>query len=280
MKKIKKPKEPLAAAMGTIILSGLGHVYAGRLKRGLIFFLIQMGGLLGLWAYVAQPHIKTTAFVLSIYFIFLIFTVYTIIDAYRCASRFNKENNLERKKSALKTVFLIFGILFFMVFPVVRVTFIFFIQSNFMHAFRITSGAMAPALFPGDRVIADTRIYKSGRPQRGDIAVFRYPKDPDKKFIYRVIAVEGEKVEIKNGDVYVNDSIVSDPRISAVEYFNQGDFGRVNNPVTVPRGEYFLMGDYNQSSHDSRYWGFVPHRFLYGKVYKIYWPPDRSGELE
>lgn len=280
MKKIKKPKEPLAAVMGTIILSGLGHVYAGRLKRGLIFCLIQMGGLLGLWVYVAQPRVKTSGLVLSIYVLFLIFTLYIILDAYRCASRFNKENSLERKKSALKTGFLILGIVFFMFFPAVRATFIFLVQSNFIHAFRITSGAMAPALFPGDRVIADTRIYKSGRAQRGDIVVFRYPKDPDKKFIYRVIAVEGEKVEIKNGDVYVNDRLVSDPRISAVEYYNQGDFGRADNPVTVPRGEYFLLGDYNKSSHDSRYWGFVPHRFLYGKVYKIYWPPDRSGKLD
>jgi signal peptidase I len=162
-----------------------------------------------------------------------------------------------------------------------------FIRTFFFQAFRIPSGSMRMTLLEGDRLLVNKLYYGAlmpmthyrlpgiSHPKRGDIIVFKFPEDPKRDFIKRLVAVGGEVVEIKFGDIYVNGELVVDPVIKNIYYYNRGDYGEVNKRITVPQGYYFVLGDNSGSSHDSRYWGFVPQDNIIGKAEVIYWPPNR-----
>ena len=162
-----------------------------------------------------------------------------------------------------------------------------FIRTLFIQPFKIPSGSMRPTLVEGDRLFVskfrygpripftDWRLPGLGQPQRGDVVVFVYPQDHSKDFIKRLIAVGGETVEIKDGQIYIDDKPVEIPEIKRVYYYNQGDYGAMGAKVQVPLGSVFVLGDNSRSSHDSRYWGFVPKKDVIGKAEFIFWPPNR-----
>ncbi len=162
-----------------------------------------------------------------------------------------------------------------------------FIRTFFIQAFKIPSGSMRMTLIEGDRLMvnklrygpkvpfADSRIPGYSKPERGDIIVFVYPGTPKKDFIKRLIAFGGETVEIKFGDIYINGKPVEDERINNVFYYNAGPYGSAGVPVKVPEGQVFVLGDNSRSSHDSRYWGFVPYENVIGRAEFIYWPLNR-----
>ena len=161
-----------------------------------------------------------------------------------------------------------------------------FIREFFFQAFRIPSGSMRNTLLEGDRLLVNKLYYGPKirftqkrlpgftTPQRGDVIVFIYPQDPKRDFIKRLIALGGETVEIKDGDVYVNGKLVEDPRIKNKYYYNYGN-ALPGEKIEVPEGYYFVLGDNSASSSDSRYWGFVPENNVIGKAALIYWPPQR-----
>ena len=162
-----------------------------------------------------------------------------------------------------------------------------FIRTFFFQAFRIPSGSMRMTLIEGDRLLVNkliygpllplihTRIPGFSKPQRGDVVVFIYPEDRKRDFIKRLIAVGGETVEIKEGDIFINGQEVTDPTIKNIYYYNRGSYGGINQKVEVPRGFCYVLGDNSESSHDSRFWGFVPEAYVIGKAQLIYWPLDR-----
>ena len=162
-----------------------------------------------------------------------------------------------------------------------------FIRTFFFQAFRIPSGSMRMTLIEGDRLLVNKLVYGPllplfhkripgfSKPQRGDVVVFIYPEDRKRDFIKRLIAVGGETVEIKMGDIYINGQEVTDPTIKNIYYYNRGPHGGVNQKVVVPDGYYYVLGDNSESSHDSRFWGFVPEQYVIGKAQLIYWPLDR-----
>jgi signal peptidase I len=162
-----------------------------------------------------------------------------------------------------------------------------FIRTFFFQAFKIPSGSMKPTLIEGDRLLVNKlrygpevplvnkRIPGFSHPQRGDVVVFIYPEDRKRDFIKRLIALGGDTVEIRDGDIYINGRLQTDPRMKNIYYYNRGDYGKVNERVTVPKGYYFVLGDNSGSSHDSRYWGFVGEGDLIGRAELIYWPPNR-----
>ncbi|MBU2541910.1 MAG: signal peptidase I [Candidatus Omnitrophica bacterium] len=96
-----------------------------------------------------------------------------------------------------------------------------------------------------------------------------------KSYIKRLIGLPGEAVQIKNGDIYINDELVENSRIRANTYFNEGPYGGADRIVDIPDNSYYCLGDNSSSSRDSRYWGFVNERFLTGKAFLIYWPLNR-----
>lgn len=142
-----------------------------------------------------------------------------------------------------------------------------------VQAFWIPSGSMVPTLLPGDRVLVAKFWYHFTEPKRGQIAVFRYPVDPRRDFVKRVIGLPGETVEIRDGQVYINEEPIVEPYVQNRDFYNMSS-------VKVPPGEYFMMGDNRPNSQDSRFWGFVPKGFLRGPVLFRYWPPSRIGAVD
>ncbi|MDD3652826.1 MAG: signal peptidase I [Desulfotomaculaceae bacterium] len=139
--------------------------------------------------------------------------------------------------------------------------------------FYIPSGSMEPTLKENDRIIVSKLNYHFKEPKRGDVIVFKYPLDPKRNFVKRLIAVGGETVVIRNSQLYINNQLVTE------EYLPQGlrfdDFG----PEKVPAGTYFMMGDNRNNSDDSRVWGFLPEDLIVGKAVVIYWPPGRTATV-
>lgn len=167
------------------------------------------------------------------------------------------------------------------------------LRAYVIEAFKIPSGSMIPTLLVGDHLLVNKMVYGIDLPfvddkvlvyrdpELGDIIVFKYPKDPGKNFIKRVIGTGGDKVEIKNKVVYINGMKVeidniqhSDEDVLPANMSKRDNFG----PIAVPEGKVFVLGDNRDDSHDSRYWGFVDLSEIKGKAMFIYWSwnGDRS----
>lgn len=138
--------------------------------------------------------------------------------------------------------------------------------------FYIPSASMEPTLLINDRLIVNMLLYRFSPPKRGDIIVFRYPVDPSRDFIKRVVALEGETVEVKQGYLFVNGRRLDEPYLPKQV---MSDFG----PVKVPPGDLFVMGDNRNNSDDSRVWGPLPKQNIIGKAFVIFWPPGRMRIL-
>ena len=137
---------------------------------------------------------------------------------------------------------------------------------------RVENISMQPTLYSGEFVLVNKLAYKLGSPHIGDIIVFPYPKDPQEKYIKRVIGLPGDVVRIANGTVYVNNQALVEPYIAA----------RPNYSGTwdVPQGQLFVLGDNRNESSDSHVWGFVSIDQVVGKALVIYWPFDKFQILE
>ena len=165
-----------------------------------------------------------------------------------------------------------------------------FIRTFVVQAFKIPSGSMKQTLQIGDHILVNKFIFgvkipywnktiipvKS--PQRGDIIVFKYPVDPQKDFIKRVIGVGGDVIESRDKQLFVNHERVNhdfgvhtDPHILSGGNKPRDNFG----PLTVPENSLFVMGDNRDESFDSRYWGFVDLKAVNGKAFIIYWSWDK-----
>ncbi len=167
-----------------------------------------------------------------------------------------------------------------------------FIRTFVVQAFKIPSGSMKQTLQIGDHILVNKFIYgvkipylrknilPIKKPRRGDIIVFKYPVDPDKDFIKRVIGIPGDEIEIRDKRLYVNQKqvnhdygVYTDSRILSAHVRPRDNFG----PITVPQQSLFVMGDNRDESFDSRFWGFVDYKALNGKAFIIYWSWDKEN---
>lgn len=139
---------------------------------------------------------------------------------------------------------------------------------------KVEGTSMAPLLSDQERIFINKFVYRFEPIERGDVVVFWYPLDRTKSFIKRVVALPGERVEIRHGVVYVDGEAIQEPYVPA-QYEDLSDYG----PVRVPPGNYFVMGDHRISSNDSRVFGPVPRRYIYGRAVFAYWPMDHFGSL-
>jgi signal peptidase I len=133
---------------------------------------------------------------------------------------------------------------------------------------RVDGRSMSPTLEDHDRLIVNKLAYEIGEPLPGDIVMLYYPRDPEKMFVKRVIAREGDTVRIVDGLVTVNDLPLHDEDYVPSEYRSHDDWG----PQVVQDGYYFVMGDHRNNSSDSRHWGPVPKKYIVGKVKVRWWP--------
>ena len=142
----------------------------------------------------------------------------------------------------------------------------------------VPSGSMEPTIQPGDRLIIDKISFDFTSPKRGDIVVFNPTKTLQEDnfhdaFIKRVIGLPGDKVEVKNGQVYINGSPIKENYIEAKPDYNRG-------PVIVPANSYLVLGDNRNDSFDSHYWGFVPRNKIIGRAIFFFWPLNRIREIQ
>ena len=139
---------------------------------------------------------------------------------------------------------------------------------------KVEGTSMMPALVDQERIFINKFVYRFERIERGDMVVFWYPQDQSKSYIKRVIGTPGDRVEVDNGTVFINSKPLEETYVPT-QYRD-----RVSMPPTrVPEGYYFVLGDHRSSSNDSRSWGMVARRFIYGKAVFVYWPPDKMGVL-
>ena len=205
-----------------------------------------------------------------------------------------QENKTIRKKSLLRE---------YVEAALIAIFLALIIRTFVVQAFKIPSGSMEPTLLIGDHILVNKFIYgikvpftdhyilQISKPKRGDVVVFKWPRNEEKDFIKRVVGIAGDKIEIKDDTLYLNDEKIA-PRYIGVyqdkyinslskylesfgesahyiidEYSKHEHFG----PVIVPENSIFVMGDNRDNSHDSRYWGFVSLPKLKGKAMIIYW---------
>lgn len=142
--------------------------------------------------------------------------------------------------------------------------------------------SMLPHLADGERLLVNKLVYYKwqsvswGHLERGDIVVFWYPSDPDKSYVKRIIGLPGETVEVRNGRVYINGRELREPYIDEIHNQNLRD----SIVKAVDQHYYFVMGDNRDNSSDSRVWGLVPEKYIYGKAFFRYWQPSKAGFLE
>lgn len=170
---------------------------------------------------------------------------------------------------------------------VIAVILALFIRTFIVQAFKIPSGSMQPTLMQGDRIMVNKFIYGARipftffrlpalrQPKRADVIVFIYPGDTKKDFIKRLVGLPGEKVEIKEGNIFINGKLANELLLRKFYYYNRADFGEEGSPVEIPADSFYVLGDNSATSRDSRYWGFVPRHNLVGKAFLIYWPLNR-----
>lgn len=191
---------------------------------------------------------------------------------------------------------------------VVAMLLAFAIRVFIVQAFKIPSGSMIPTLLIGDHILvsklsygiqwpsqckfqvalppvncyASQALIEFGKPQRGDVIVFRFPEDEEKDFIKRIVGGPGDTVQVLNKAILVNGAVLDDrlftqridPGIIDGAINPRDNFG----PVTVPEGAYFVMGDNRDQSLDSRFWGYVREEKIRGKAFRIYWSWSGQGQ--
>jgi len=183
---------------------------------------------------------------------------------------------------------------------VIAVILALFIRTFVVQAFKIPTGSMENNLLIGDHLLVNkfvfgptaTGLERTLLPieaiNRQEVVVFKYPEDPERDFIKRVIGLPGETIELRNKKVFVNGKPLEEPYVHFLEPPDESDPGdpdytsfdvrRRYGPVTVPPDHYFVMGDNRDNSQDSRYWGFLPRSYIKGRALMVYWSYEADRE--
>ena len=147
---------------------------------------------------------------------------------------------------------------------------IFFLIRTVVQNFRVEGMSMEPSFHDGQFLLINKLSYRLGEAERGDVIVFRYPRDPSRDFIERVVGLPGETIEIRDGQVYINGQFT--PTLATI---NQASYN--SGPTTIGPDELYVLGDNRPNSSDSHAWGTLPLDLVIGKVVLSYWPPKTWG---
>ena len=175
---------------------------------------------------------------------------------------------------------------------VIAVILALFVRTFVVQAFKIPTGSMENNLLIGDHLLVNkfvfaptaTALERAALPvrpiHRGDVLVFKFPEDPERDFVKRVIGLPGEKLEMREKRIFINDKPLDEPYVhfleppavpSAFHETTSADLRERYGPVTIPADQYFMMGDNRDNSQDSRYWGYLPRSYVKGRALMVYW---------
>jgi signal peptidase I len=179
---------------------------------------------------------------------------------------------------------------------VIAVILALFVRTWVVQAFKIPTGSMENNLLIGDHLLVNKFVFgptATGleravlpvrEPRRRDVVVFKFPNEPERDFIKRVIGLPGETLELRNKKVYINGEPLDEPYVHFLEPASDSqevtsfDVRERYGPVQIPVGQYFVMGDNRDNSQDSRYWGFLPRHYIKGRALMIYWSYESGRE--
>ena len=305
-----KRKSAILAVLLNYISIGLGQIYAGRFRRGVRFIAVSLILCLAAFTLIISRSALSVYLLYGLFVIVLAFATFVLLDAYRCARRFNIDNDTVKNRfnSAYIVLILIFIVIDIVINPFDLSD---FIIERYVQLFKVPSAAMEPAIIPGDFIVVEKRGYKNKIPERGEITVFVYPSDTTKSFLKRCVAVPGDTLEMRDRVLYINSVSQNEPYVHHIDSVVRRDENRFygvqkffwqneylvddltkqpgNNyrptrdnfgPLIVPESKYFCLGDNREYSADSRFWGFVHKRLTIGRPLKIYWPPGRVRLIE
>jgi signal peptidase I len=262
----KRPRNPIIAALLSLLAPGLGQIYNGKGALGLAFVIISIVlrflGTLSGWPRSFMGLVAVAAAA-------TVFWLFTVVRAFVQARGIRETGLKKYQATAVYAFFIILSLGSLFVPARVRMTSLLGVTP-----YRMATGSMMPTLQKDDFLMTDPKAYVHQAPQRGDVIVFAYPQDLTKRFVMRVIALEGNTVEIKNRQVFVDGEplqesykIHEDTRVDN----SRDNFG----PLKIPAGYCFVLGDNRDNSNDSRFWGALPLANVKGRALYIYWAENK-----
>jgi len=263
----KRKRNPFIAAFLSLLAPGLGQIYDGKGALGLAVLIIWTA-LPFLWA--ASGWLRYFYGLVALVLAAIALWLFTIMHAFILALR-NKETELKKYQAPLVYAFFIVLSLGMAIFvPAGK-----WMSLLGVSPLKIPTESMMPTLHKGDLLMADLKAYHGRAPKRGDLVVVDYPLDPTRQFIKRVIAVEGDLIEIKAKQVFIDGEplqesykLLTDPGIDEA----RDNFGRLK----IPAGQCFVLGDSRDNSNDSRFWGALALANVKGQVLYVYWAKDKK----
>jgi signal peptidase I len=244
-------RRPLLAFVLTLLVTGLGQIYNRDFRRAFMFL--------------GSIYIAIVLAALACQPILLILVPATkMVSLLDAPIRARQVNNSGKAKSNRWFIYALY---------LLGTTALVWIVGRPIHAYKIPSGAMEPTLLIGDHIEANRLAYFGRDVQRGDVVVFKYPEDPTKDFIKRVVAIPGDTVEVKQGQLYLNGARIDAPyaRFEVPQGERSNSPRDSLDPTRIQPGQYFMMGDNRDRSYDSRFWGTASRDAIEGRAMFIYW---------
>lgn len=273
------PRKPWLAAVLSLVQTGLGQIYCGRIVNGLVLLAIYLLFLpIVFLAARFPPSTAVLAGILLAALAAVAALIYSVVDAFRRARGLGEYRLKDYNHAAVYTIFVLLGLVYpAMISEVLR--------DNALRPFYIAASSMAPSVRQGDVVLANRVAYGAGQPARGDVVVFRAPDDRRRLIFKRVIALPGDVVVVRGGRVVVNDrelerSVAGDGLVLEENAGKSYSIQPCRDPARstdfprsiVPDGHCFVLGDNRDQSRDSRHFGFVPVGDILGPVQYIHFP--------
>lgn len=263
---MNNPRKPWLATLLSFFAAGLGHIYSGKAGKGILLFAI--GLLIGICGafFVRFPPYGT---VLAS-FLIVGFFLYYLLDAYRIARKSRSSYELKRYNRWYYYILILIAFVF------IKQSFLqTIIKPNIIQAYRIPSGDMMNTVQIGDHIICDKFLYTHSPPKRGDLVIFPSPRDPAVDYLKRIVGRGGERLEIRNKEVFIDTIRIAEPyvHLASDRILPKGPRDNLA-PLLIPDGHVFVMGDNRDNSYDSRFWGFVKESDIKGKAIYIYWSWD------
>jgi len=284
-------RKPWVAVVLSLLATGLGHIYCGHIARGLALFLASsLFAPLAVAASLLEPSTPLLMGLLALALTVIGLYLFAVADAFLLARRLGDEYVLcQYNRGFLYALFILVGVCYP---PGV----VHYLRSNAFEAFLVPTASEAPNILPGDHVLVNKQVLHWRYPRRGDVVVFRVPHQPGRQWIKRIIALAGDTVAVRQGQVFVNGRKLDHERVPG-ESLPEATGGlpgevlqEVNGAsrylilldrreesvdfpeVTVPDGTCFVLGDNRSDSTDSRQFGFIPLGELRGVFQYIYCP--------